>query len=104
MDTPSSRTICTLPPDALADRIAWIRDEILVHARSSERLTSGLAWELDGARGLAEKLDRLIALERQCCTGVVFEQRASATPGRIRFEVRGIDPASELFRPLRQIE
>jgi hypothetical protein len=102
MDAPSSRTVCSLPPDALRERIAWIRDEILVHARSSERLESGLAWELERAPGLAEKLDRLIALERECCTGVVFERLASATPGRIRFEIRGIDPTSELFRPLRR--
>lgn len=88
---------CTLPPRALRERIAWIRDEILVHARSSERLESRIAWELDGAPGLAEKIERLIALERECCSGIVFERTASASPGRLRLEVRGIDPTSELL-------
>jgi hypothetical protein len=105
-DTPAAQAldplrICTLPPAALAERLAWIRDEILPHARRSERLESGLAWELDGTAGLAEKIDRLIALERECCSGVVFERLTSATPGRIRLELRGVDPASELFRRLR---
>jgi hypothetical protein len=94
-------SICTLSSDDLAGRIAWIRDEILPHARATERLEAGVAWELDEAPGLAEKLERLIALERECCSGLVFERRASAMPGRVRLEVRGIDPASELFERLR---
>jgi hypothetical protein len=91
--------ICTLPPDSLGERIAWIREEILPHARRTEFLEAGLAWELEGVPGLAEKVDRLIALERECCSGVVFE-RTSAAPDRIRLEVRGIDPESGLFRLL----
>jgi hypothetical protein len=92
--------VCTLSVDALSERITWIRDEILPHARLTERVQSGLAWELHGAPGLAEKLDHLIALERECCSGIVFERMASATPGRVRLEVRGIDPEAEVFRSL----
>src|SRR5687767_9765784 len=90
--------VCTLSPDGLGKRIAWIRDEILPHAHRIERLESGLAWELDRAPGLAEKVERLIALERECCSGIVFERLDSATRGHMRLEVRGIDPDAEIFR------
>jgi hypothetical protein len=91
---------CTLSADAFAGRIAWIRADILPHARAVERLASGIAWELEDAPGLAEKLDRLIALERDCCSGIVFARVASATPGRIRLEIRGVDPDAPVFRTL----
>lgn len=92
--------VCTLSPAGLSERIAWIRKEILPHARRTERLEAGLAWELDAAPGLANKLDHLIALERECCSGIVFERFESATRGRVRLEVRGIDPDAEAFRSL----
>jgi len=92
--------VCTLSPEGLAERIAWIRREILPHARRSERLLSGIAWELDAAPGLAEKLDRLVALERECCDGIVFEHGPSADAGRLRLEVRGVNPDAESFRSL----
>lgn len=90
--------ICSLPPRALAERIAWIRDEILPHARRCERLASGIAWELDAAPGLAEKLEWLVALERECCGDIVFEHMQGSQPGRLRLEVRGIDPDAEWLR------
>lgn len=92
--------VCTLTPKGLSERLAWIRDEILPHARFSERLDSGLAWELDPAPGLAEKLDHLVALERECCRGIVFERRNGAQRGGLRLEVRGIDPEAAVFRAL----
>jgi hypothetical protein len=92
--------VCTLPKDGLNERMAWIRDEILPHARATESLASGLAWELDPAPGLSEKLDRLIALERECCRGIVFERAEASVPGRLRLEVRGIDPAAAVFGTL----
>jgi hypothetical protein len=92
--------VCTLSGDGLAERLAWIRDEILPHVRRTERLASGLAWELDAAPGLAEKLDRLIALERECCGGVVFERTEASAAGLLRLEVRGIDPDAAAFRAL----
>jgi hypothetical protein len=92
--------VCTLSPEGLNERLAWIRDEILPFARSSERLVSGRAWELDEAPGLAEKIDRLIALERQCCDGIVFERLSGSQPGRLRLEVCGIDPDAEVLRAL----
>jgi len=92
--------VCTLSTADLGERMAWIRDEILPHARRTERLRSGLAWELDPAPGLAEKLDHLIALERECCRGIVFARTDASTPGGLRLEVRGIDPDAAVLRRL----
>ena len=90
---------CTLPAKSLAERVAWIRAEILPHARVAEPIDAGVAWELDAAPGLAEKIDRLIALERECCATLVFARAASATPGRVRLEIRGA--GAQIFRTLR---
>ncbi len=92
--------ICTLSEKDLGERMAWIRDEILPHAHRTERLESGFAWDLVMAPGLAAKLDRLIALERECCSGIVFERSEASVSGRLRLEVRGIDPEAPVFRAL----
>lgn len=92
--------VCTLPADGLAERLAWIRREILPHAIRTVRLDDGLAFELAPAAGLAETLDRLIALERECCRGLALERRAGATPGGLRLEVRGLDPDASILRSL----
>jgi hypothetical protein len=88
---------CTLPPEGLEERLAWIRSEILPHAITSERGADGVAWELEGAPGLTEKLDRLVAAERECCSGIVFTHAAGATPGGRRLEVHGVDPDAAVF-------
>jgi hypothetical protein len=82
--------ICTLSPERLQERLAWIRDEILPHAQRSERLANGLAWELEAAPGLVEKLDRLVALERECCDGIEIVRKDGARTGWIRLEVRDV--------------
>lgn len=92
--------ICTLPADGLGERLAWVRAEILPHAIAIDRSEDGIAWKLEDVPGLAEKLDRLVALERECCVGVVFEHRMSSTPGRRVLEVRGIDPRAAVFAKL----
>ena len=92
--------ICTLPPEDLTERLAWVRAEILPHAIETVRLQRGLAFELTPVPGLVEKLDRLIELERECCSGIDFERLASATPGGLRLEVRGIDPDAAIFQSL----
>jgi hypothetical protein len=84
----------------MAQRMAWIREQILPHAVATVRLARGLAFELDAAPGLAAKLDQLVDLERDCCSEIVFERVASETPGRLRLEVRGIDPQAAVFRSL----
>jgi hypothetical protein len=84
--------VCTLAADELAKRLAWIREEILPHARRMERLDGGVAWDLADAPGLREKLDRLIELERACCAALEVTRAPSATPGFVRLEIRGVDP------------
>jgi hypothetical protein len=96
--------VCTLSTDGLSERIAWIRDEILPHALRTERLANGVAWELDAAPGLAEKIDHLIALERECCRGIAFERTNGSAPGRLRLEVRGVDPDATVFRKLHRVD
>jgi hypothetical protein len=75
MSGPPETPSCTLPPDALRERLDWIRSEILPHAVASERLADGVAWELDDVPDLAAKLDRLVELERECCSGMVLRHR-----------------------------
>ena len=91
---------CTLSPEGRAERLAWIRERILPHALETQRIAHGLAFELADAPGLAEDLDRWIALERACCSSIAFARRASATPGRLRLEVRGVDADAAIFRGL----
>jgi hypothetical protein len=89
--------VCTLPADGLSERLAWIRSEILPHAVASERRPNGIVFELEDVPGLADKLDRLVALERDCCSGIDFRHWTSATVGRRRLEVLGIDPGAAAF-------
>jgi hypothetical protein len=93
--------VCTLPADGLGERLAWIRSEILPHAVSSVSGTDGIVWELEDAPGLAARLDELIVLERECCSGIEFAHAAGAAAGRRRFEVRGIDPGASVFTSLK---
>jgi hypothetical protein len=96
--------VCTLPGDQLGDRLAWIRREILPHAVATERRERGLAFELTEAPGLAEKLELLIRLERDCCSGIAFERVASEAPGRLRLEIHGIDPDAPVVKSLGVLE
>ncbi len=92
--------VCTLPAEDILDRLAWIQREILPHAVETVRLDRGLAIELASEPGLAEKLDHLIELERECCSGIVFERHTGATPGGLRLEIHGIDPDASVFESL----
>ena len=54
--------ICTLSPEGLGDRLAWMRREIMPHAVEKVRLGDGLALQLGEVPGLVEKIDHLIVL------------------------------------------
>jgi hypothetical protein len=97
MEPKDPAAICSLSADGLAERIAWIRAEILPHARARERLADGVAFEVDAAPAVVAKLDRWIALERECCAAIAFARVPSAQPGCVRLEVRGIDPDAPAF-------
>ena len=45
---------------------------------------------------LADRLERLVTLERECCSGIALEQR-TISGGLRRLEVRGIDPDAAVF-------
>ena len=92
--------VCTLPNEDIGDRLAWIEREILPHAIETTRLDRGVAVELVSAPGLAETLDRLIELERECCSSIVFERHAGKTPGGSRLEIYGVDPDAAIFSAL----
>jgi hypothetical protein len=96
--------ICTLSGNEVDERLTWIRDEILPHATRTVRRSRGLDIELEMAPGLGAKLDRLVALERECCAGISFERADGPEPGRHRLEIRGADPNAAIFRPLLAVD
>jgi len=93
-------TACTLPPSRRAERLAWIRREITPRVRASERLRDGLALELASFPGIETALARWIELERACCSGLALQRFASAVPGQVRLEIRGLDPDAPIVRSL----
>lgn len=92
--------VCTLSRSGWSERVEWVRREVVPHAVGSERLTDGLALELRDVPGLAAKLDTWSALERDCCAGLSFERRESASSGRLRFEIHGVDPDAATWAAL----
>ncbi len=92
-------SFCTLSPEALRERLAVIRDEVLSHATSSEVLPDGRAWSFRAGEARRAQLEELVALERECCgDGVAFE--LSASESGLRLAVRGVDPWADVFRAL----
>ena len=89
---------CTLSPEDLARRKAWIQSEILPHVRHRETLGSGAAWELEDSPGLGETLDRWVELENECCSELVFARVPSTRPGHLRMEIQPKRPVSRWQR------
>ena len=89
---------CSLEPAQLEERLAMVRREIAPHARGKRRLSHGLCFEFDATPELRARLERLAELERQCCAGLDF--RVCEDGARLRFEILGVDPASDLFDAL----
>jgi hypothetical protein len=87
---PVAAGACSLPNDELRNRLAWIRSEILPHATRSERLENGRAWEFGRSPDVRAKLERLVELERACCSGLHFDLEDG--PASLRLTVEGIDP------------
>jgi len=84
--------ICTLSPEELAERSKWIRSEILSHAIGKGPSDGGVAIEVADVPGMRDRVDEWIELERDCCSSIHFERRASADPERVRIDIQGIDP------------
>ena len=84
---------CNLPEDELQARIRMIRAEILPHARGTDELPNGIAWEFDGGADLRVQLEQLVEFERRCCSGLSWN--LEEVPGcRLRLVVEGADPAT----------
>ena len=66
---------CTLPTPAFNDRLEWIRQEILPHALSHQRIQNGHIIRLQNSPQLEATLDRLVELEAQCCSGLNIEHQ-----------------------------
>lgn len=89
--------VCTLDPDELAERLRWVRAEILSHALGKERLEDGIAIELSDLPGIRDQIDHWFELEGDCCGGIRFERHASRTTSQVRIEIHGINPNGPLF-------
>jgi len=94
---------CALGPEALRQRVALIRREILPRARSSRPLPDGRAWEFSSSPELRGILEELIELERQCCgEGIRFELHGGTGDAGLQLEVHGIDPNARVFALLEE--
>lgn len=77
--------VCALPDAALEERLAMIRADFAPHVRRRERLPDGRAWAFEPA--MRPELERLAALERECCGGLAWSVRADGET--VWLEVRG---------------
>ena len=98
----SDRSVCSLNNERLQERRAMVRAEILPHVTKAERIEGGFAVETEATPEMRQKLENLVALERRCCSSVDWD--LSEVPGgRVRLEVRGLDPDSELLGSLVEV-
>jgi hypothetical protein len=86
---------CTLPPPELHDRLTMIRREIAPLVRKAEKLPRGRAWTFARDAVLQSKLESLVAIERRCCRGLVWNMDVGEHTLRLRLE--GIDPEATFF-------
>ena len=99
MSQPSIPDACTLTPPEFGERLRWIREEILPHAKGREALEGGVAWRFEAEPSVRAKLEQLVALESKCCDSdaIRFEIHEEPAAGALRLEVHGIDPESLLL-------
>ena len=93
---PALEDLCSLSAEQRSERVASIRLEILPHAEKREPLGRGYAWEFPARPGLRERLEQLVELERQCCSGPRWGLSESGS-GTLRLTVEGVDPESKVF-------
>ncbi len=89
--------VCTLDANQLAERLRWIRAEILSHALGKEPLEDGIAIEVSDVPGIRDQIDDWLELEADCCQGIRFERHRSRTAEQVRIEIHGIDANGPLF-------
>ena len=86
--------MCRLSDDQLTTRLAEIRRDVLPHIRKTHKLEDGLVLEFNDTPNLKAKVERLVALEQECCAGLRFELQERPQPEGLKLEIRGIDPQS----------
>lgn len=91
---PVIQDVCSLDDPALETRLAMIRREIAPHVVRSDHAPSHLVWHFDTTPDLHDRLERLVALERECCSRFDY---AIHTDTGLRLEIRG-DGAEALQR------
>lgn len=93
--------LCNLSPDALKERIASLRAEILPRVVATAKQADGFAWEFDDVPADRERLEQLVAFERQCCGGLSWQLEVVSETQRLRLRVSGIDPDSKMLAAFR---
>ena len=66
--TTSTPVACTLPPASQRAEIKRFRAELAPYILKRERLKDGARLTFTAAPGLRAKIERLVALDRNCCT------------------------------------
>lgn len=95
--TCDTESVCNLTSDMLRDREAMIRRDILSQAPRREALVDGVAFEFEQSAAMQKTLEDLVALERECCSGLAWN--LSQPSNRvIRLNVEGLAPDSDFFR------
>jgi hypothetical protein len=93
---------CSLSAEALRERIALLRREVWPHVVATASGDRSFHWEFTETPAMRDTLERLVALERECCGGGIgWELGSDAGAGRLRLTITGIEPESELFRSFR---
>jgi hypothetical protein len=96
--SPEWTDVCSLSASELRERIAMVRAEVLPHVIESGRRADGFAWEFAETAEMRQKLERLVALEGQCCRGEVrWALEAPGDARRLCLVLSGIDPDSKLL-------
>ncbi len=86
--------VCNLPEAEREDRLTLMRTQLMPKAVNHERLSDGAAWEFP--IDMRAELEDLVRFERECCPTLGWQLRAAGTD-RLRLEVTGVDPDSELL-------
>jgi len=86
---------CNLSEVALEARQSFVRASLTPHVQKITRTPAGLWLELDDTEGLRERVEALVAKERECCEFLSFEV---SPPGeRLRLGITGPEAADEMI-------
>ena len=92
MDEPLA---CTLTDPELAERRHTVLNELRRATVRTDRLPNGYAYDFRFSVEMVSQLERLVALERQCCQFLAFN--IIETPNMIRLEVTGSPEAAPVI-------